>query len=161
VQIHVPPLRARGNDVLLLAKHFIRTFAERTGKPVTGLSTDAAQKLLQYDWPGNVRQLENAMERAVALTRSEQVGLEDLSERITQHEGGGPMLRELDLEHLLTLDQIEQRHIERALKVANGNKTHAARTLGIDRRTLYRKLEHYGVSTSEAGSAPEGVAARA
>ena len=159
VQIHVPPLRARGNDVFLLAKHFVRTFAERTGKNVSGLSSEAAQKLLQYDWPGNVRQLENAMERAVALTRSEQIAVEDLSERITQHEGGGPMLRELDLEHLLTLDQIERRHIERALKVANGNKTHAARTLGIDRRTLYRKLEHYGVTTSEASAAPEGVPA--
>jgi two-component system response regulator HydG len=159
VQIHVPPLRARGNDVFLLAKHFVRTFAERTGKNVSGLSTEAAQKLLQYDWPGNVRQLENAMERAVALTRSEQIGIEDLSERITQHEGGGPMLRELDLEHLLTLDQIERRHIERALKVANGNKTHAARTLGIDRRTLYRKLEHYGVTTSDSNAPPEGVVA--
>jgi two-component system response regulator HydG len=160
VQIHVPPLRERGNDVLLLARHFVSEFAERTGKVVTGLSVEAAQKLMQYDWPGNVRQLENSMERAVALTRSEQIQLADLSERITHFEGAGVILGELDMEHMLTLDQIERRHVERALKSANGNKTHAARTLGIDRRTLYRKLEHYGV-TSNDGSRRESVAARA
>jgi len=73
VQIHIPPLRARGNDVLVLAQHFVRKFAERMGKGVTGISSEAAKKLLDYDWPGNVRQLENSMERAVTLTRFEQI----------------------------------------------------------------------------------------
>jgi two-component system response regulator HydG len=148
VQIHLPPLRLRGNDVLLMAQAFVAKFAERARKNVSGISSEAAQKLLHYDWPGNVRQLENAIERAVTLTHSEQIGLEDLSERITRYEGRGAILEEADLEHLPTLEQIERRHIELVLKLEHGNKTQAAKLLGIDRRTLYRKLEHFSQGSS-------------
>ena len=148
VQIHVPPLRARGNDVLLLAQHFVRKFAERMGKGVTGISSEAAKKLVEYDWPGNVRQLENSMERAVTLTRFEQLTVEDLPERISRYESSRMTIADVDSEHMLTLDQLEKRYIERVLKAAQGNKTQAAKLLGVDRRTLYRKLERYegGVS---------------
>jgi two-component system response regulator HydG len=149
VQIHIPPLRTRGDDVLLLANHFVKKFVERTGKNVTGISGEAAKKLLEYDWPGNVRQLENSMERAVALTRTEHIQVEDLPERISRFESSGSTLTEVNTQHVLSLDQVEKRHIQRALKNANGNKTQAAKALGVDRRTLYRKLERYeGVNDS-------------
>jgi DNA-binding NtrC family response regulator len=143
VQIQIPPLRARGKDVLLLARHFVLQFAERAQKSVTGLSDEAAQKLLHYDWPGNVRQLENSMERAVALTRSGQIEVEDLPERIRCFDGSRAALTEVDSELVLSLDEVEKRHIQRALQAAKGNKTQTAKALGVDRRTLYRKLERF------------------
>jgi DNA-binding NtrC family response regulator len=154
VQIEIPPLRARGNDVLLLAEHFVRKFSERSGKPVHGLSVEAQTKLLAFDWPGNVRQLENTIERAVALTRGEQISIEDLPERVTRFDGTTGVLNDVDLEHVRTLDQVERRHIEQAVKHAHGNKTRAAKALGIDRRTLYRKLERYAGGRASASAAP-------
>jgi DNA-binding NtrC family response regulator len=158
VQIEIPPLRTRGNDILLLAEHFVRKFSERSGKPVHGISVEAQTKLLAFDWPGNVRQLENTIERAVALTRGEQILLEDLPERITRFDGTTGVLSDVDLEHVRTLDQVERRHIEQAVKHAHGNKTRAAKALGIDRRTLYRKLERYA-GGRPATSAPPPPAA--
>jgi DNA-binding NtrC family response regulator len=155
VQIEIPPLRARGNDVLLLAEHFVRKFSERSGKPVHGLSVEAQTKLIAYDWPGNVRQLENTIERAVALTRGEQIMLDDLPERITRFDGSTGVLTDVDLEHVRTLEQVERRHIEQAVKHAHGNKTRAAKALGIDRRTLYRKLERYAGGRSTPGAGPD------
>jgi DNA-binding NtrC family response regulator len=143
VQIHVPPLRARGNDVLLLAQLFVTKFAERMSKGVTGISSEAAKKLLEYDWPGNVRQLENSMERAVTLTRFEHITVEDLPERISHYEGSSIVPEGVDEEHIQTLEVLERRYVERVLRAAGGNKTQAARLLGVDRRTLYRKLERY------------------
>jgi len=157
VQIHIPPLRARGNDIVLLAEHFLRKFGERTGKTPAGISVEAQRKLLAYDWPGNVRQLENTIERAVALNRGEAIGVEDLPEKIVQFKGWSPTDDLVDLEHTLTLDQIERRQLERVLSRFQGNKTRAAKALGIDRRTLYRKLERYegGRQGSGRGDAPQ------
>ncbi len=139
VRIAVPPLRARGNDVLLLAEEFVRKFAARMGKPVTGIAALAARKLLAFDWPGNVRQLENTMERAVALARQDEIAVEDLPERIRHHDPSSTLV-EAEAEEFLTLDQQERRHIDHVLSLVKGNKTQAARLLGVDRRTLYRKL---------------------
>jgi two-component system response regulator AtoC len=143
VQIHIPPLRARGNDVLLLANHFRQKFAGRAGKTITSISPEAQRRLLAYDWPGNVRQLENALERAVALTRCEEIQVEDLPERVVRFITPSRPDDDLDLENVLTFDQVERRQIERAIRQHRGNKTRAAKALGIDRRTLYRKLERY------------------
>jgi DNA-binding NtrC family response regulator len=143
VQIHVPPLRARGTDVLPLAHHFLERAARRSGKPVTGISDEVARKLVAYDWPGNVRQLENWMERAVALTRFEQITVEDLPEKLALYEPETKVLLEFDPEHVLNLEEVEKRYIERVLGLSDGNKMQAARLLGLDRRTLYRKLERY------------------
>jgi two-component system, NtrC family, response regulator AtoC len=93
--------------------------------------------------PGNVRQLENSMERAVALTYAERIQVEDLQERVAQFDPTGRIAEDVDLEHLLTLEQVERRQIERVIRQHHGNKTRAAKALGIDRRTLYRKLERY------------------
>jgi DNA-binding NtrC family response regulator len=147
VQICIPPLRSRGNDVLLLAGHFVRRFAERMGKSVAGLSPEASRKLLDYDWPGNVRQLENSMERAVALASGAQVTVEDLADRIRQHDPSS-RLAETVTEDITTLEQQERRHIEHVLRMVNGNKTQAARLLGVNRRTLYRKLLRDGTISS-------------
>lgn len=141
VTMRTPPLRARDNDVLLLAQHFIRSIAERTGKPVKGLSTAVAQRLLEYDWPGNVRQLQNVMERAMALARFDQITVEDLPERIQNYRSSDLVVAGNNPEMLITLDELEQRYIERVLATVAGNKTQAAKILGLDRRTLYRKLE--------------------
>lgn len=143
VEIHVPPLRTRGSDILLIAQHFIDEISRRMDKAVKGISSEAAQKLLDYDWPGNVRELENAMERAVALTRFERITVEDLPERIRSFESTRITPVDVDAEHVLTVQELEKRYIGRVLKAVGGNKTRAARLLGLDRRTLYRKLERY------------------
>jgi len=150
VRIHVPPLRSRGNDILLLAQQFLQELAGRSGKAVTGISGTTAERLLTYDWPGNVRELQNCMERAVTLARFEELTPDDLPEKIRLHastrlsEGDDP-------EQLPTLDEMERRYIRRVLSATEGNKTRAARVLGVDRRTLYRRIHRLGID--DPGSA--------
>ena len=144
VRITVPPLRARGSDVLLLAQHFLKRFVGRSRRVVT-LSEAATAKLLSYGWPGNVRELENCMERAVALARSDELTVEDLPERIQLFKAG-PAERtpsELPAGEVTSLFDAERDHVLRAVEQFGGNKTRAAAILGIDRRTLYRRLERY------------------
>jgi two-component system response regulator HydG len=144
VQIDLPPLRARGNDVLLLAQHFLERARVRAGKDVRGLSSDAARRLLAYRFPGNVRELQNCMERAVALARYDEIMPEDLPERIV-HSRPTPV--ELpsaeDPADLPPLAEIERRYILGVLEAVGGQRLRAAQILGIDRKTLYRKLETY------------------
>lgn len=142
VQIELPPLRDRGNDVLLLAQRFVLKFAEKMHKPVRGLSSSAAQRLLDYDWPGNVRELENCIERAVTLTRFDQVTVDDLPPRVREHQSTRLFVpSESDPDQMLTLQELERRYIQAVLAAVDGNKSRAAKILGLDRRTLYRKLE--------------------
>jgi two-component system response regulator HydG len=140
LRVEVPPLRARGSDVLLLAQHFVRECAVRAGKGVIGLSHGAAEKLLQYGWPGNVRELANCIERAVALTDHEQILVEDLPERIRAYGGSHVLVASDDPSELVPLEVVERRYIARVMESVGGNKTLAARILGLDRKTLYRKL---------------------
>jgi two-component system response regulator HydG len=140
LQIHVPPLRERGNDILVLAQHFIDLYAARSRRAVTGLMSGAAEKMLGYPWPGNVRELQNCIERAVALARFDRIGVDDLPQRI-RDAASSPVLETTALEALSSLADVEHRHIRRVLDAAGGSKTIAAQVLGIDRRTLYRKLE--------------------
>jgi two-component system response regulator HydG len=141
VTISVPPLRARGTDILLLAQHFITRQAERSGKGVARLSSPAARKLLEYDWPGNVRELENCIERAVAMATFSEIGLEDLPDKIRQFRSTQLVIDTGNPEEFLPLEEMERRYVHRALAAVGGNKTQAARVLGIDRRSLYRRLE--------------------
>ena len=145
IELEVPRLRARGNDVLLLAQHFVRDLAEKSGKKAVGLSETVAELLLSYDWPGNVRELRNAMERAVALTRTEQISADELPNSIRQHRPRRLILDQGEEGELLPLGEVEKRYILHALQVLGGNKTLTARALGCDRKTLYRKLASYGV----------------
>ncbi len=150
IEIHLPPLRARGNDILQLAQLFLEKAAGEAGKPVTGIAGETAAKLLEYDWPGNVRQLENTMQRAVALTQYDKIALSDLPERIRAHVSNRTDDSDPHPEHLLTLDELEHRYIEKVLKLLSGNKTQAAKVLGVDRRSLYRKLKRFRAEQDDA-----------
>jgi two-component system response regulator HydG len=143
IQIEVPPLRARGTDILRLARHFVDEIAARSGKAVTGISRAAAERLLEYSWPGNVRELRNAMERAVALTRFDEIAVEDLPERIRSYRGSQMLVGGGDPTELATLETIERRYILHVLDAVGDNKSLAARVLGLDRKTLYRRLRRY------------------
>ena len=148
ISIEVPPLRARGNDVLLLAQSFIRRYAERTGKHVEGMLSATAEKLLAYDWPGNVRELQNCIERAVTMTDVDRLAIEDLPERIRQYSKPSVVTAIDDPGELVSMEEVERRYIRRVMEAVGGNKTMAAKILGYDRKTLYRKL-------AAAGESPE------
>jgi DNA-binding NtrC family response regulator len=145
VHVPVPPLRTRGTDVLLLAQHFAQSFSANFGKAVSGLSPAVAEKLVAYSWPGNVRELANAIERAVALTRADVLMVEDLPEKIRLCERSPVAASTFDPMELVPLEEIERRYILRVLEAVRGNRTAAAHALGLDRKTLYRKLKAYGV----------------
>src|SRR6185436_419742 len=141
VAINVPPLRARGADIVLLAQHLVQKIAGRGGKPVPVIGADAARKLVSYDWPGNVRELENCIERAVAMCGGDEIDPSHLPVKVINHQPARLELSTSDPATMITLDEMERRYVRQVLASVNGNKTHAARVLGIDRRSLYRRLE--------------------
>jgi two-component system response regulator HydG len=143
IRIELPPLRARGSDVLLLAQHFLKAAAGRSGKAITELSPAAAERLMGYPWPGNVRELHNAIEHAVALTRFERLPAEDLPDRIRDYRSSHVIVAGENPNDFLPMHEVERRYVVRVLEAVSGNKTLAARILGFDRRTMYRKLERY------------------
>ena len=132
IEITIPPLRERGEDIILLAEHFLATYAHKYNKVVKELNRDARQRLLRHTWPGNVRELMHAVERAVLLTKgaslcAQDFVLKDSTRRASQTQ-------------TLNLERLEQEAIERAMNIAGGNVTRAAELLGITRFALYRKL---------------------
>jgi two-component system response regulator HydG len=149
ISLELPPLRARSADVLLLAQRFVETYARKADRRVHGISEPAARKLLAYSWPGNVRELRNVIERAVALTRFDKIAVDDLPEKIRDYRSSQVFIGGDDPSELVPLEEIEQRYILHVLKSVGGNKTLAARTLGLDRKTLYRKLRQYDVAMEE------------
>ena len=161
VNVDLPPLSARGHDVLRLAQRFVEEFAEETGRAVRGLSQGAAEKLLEYDWPGNVRELRNCLERAVTLARLDEITVDDLPPRVRQHRPSHVFLDTQDPQELPSLADLERRYVDRVLRLAGGNKSRAARILGVDRRTLYRKLDRWEKADQERRSEPPMEAARA
>ncbi|MDH0424966.1 sigma-54-dependent transcriptional regulator [Stutzerimonas stutzeri] len=145
--LQVPPLREREEDLELLAAAFVAHFAARGGRPVRGLSRAALEQLRRYPFPGNVRELQNAIERAVTFCHGRSIELEHLPSRIAGYRddsarhAGAELLAQLSDGPLLpTLDELEQRYIEYVLEQVDGNKRRAAALLGIGRRTLYRRL---------------------
>ncbi|MBX3189642.1 MAG: sigma-54-dependent Fis family transcriptional regulator [Labilithrix sp.] len=144
VHIEVPPLRARGGDILELAQYFLRRSADRQRKPVTGISSAVAERFLAYTWPGNVRELLNCVERAVALARFEEISVDDLPDRIRAYKHT-PLVVAADADELVPLDELERRYVARVLDAVGGNKSSAARVLGLDRTTLYRMLDRFGL----------------
>jgi two-component system response regulator HydG len=141
VRIDVPPLRVRGNDVLVLAQYFLERAARNSNKNVTRLGRLVADRLLNYNWPGNVRELENCMERAVALTSFDEITLEDLPAKLRDYRPTEIYATSDDPKDLLPMHIVEERYMRKVLAAVSGNKTLAAKVLGFDRRTLYRKLE--------------------
>jgi len=148
-QIELPPLRDRREDIPLLANYFRERFARRLRKRVTRFSERAQYYLIHYDYPGNVRELENAIERAVTLAEGPEVTHFDLPP--TMREASVPLLREgnaFPYSETMTIAQLEAEHIRRVLTHYSGNTTKAARSLGISRSTLWRKMKEYGDSVT-------------
>jgi two-component system response regulator HydG len=156
LHVHLPPLRERTEDVLLLAEHFLGRAAERSGKKVSAFNEAARKLLLGYSWPGNVRELENVVERVVALTESEIVGPADLPPALRDRKN--PDQVATALAQGLTLDELEREYIQKVLQAEGGNKTRAAQRLGLDRKTLYRKLEDY-TAREDDGPDDDGLGA--
>jgi DNA-binding NtrC family response regulator len=141
VAITVPPLRERSGDVLQLAQHFLTRCATRNRKPVRGISPHAARLLMAYDWPGNVRELANCIERAVALCRLEEVTVEDLPAKLHEKRRPHLPLSTSSADELITIEEMERRYVRHVINAVGGNKSRAAKVLGMDRRSLYRRLE--------------------
>jgi DNA-binding NtrC family response regulator len=148
VQITIPSLRERNEDILPLASHLLKKAAQRVNKPIVGISSQAAKRLLAYEWPGNVRELENVIERAVALSQNHQLEVADLP--IDLREKKSSEILETASEQQMTISVLERTYILKVLHEENGNKTRAAQLLGLDRKTLYRKLEEYRKDTGES-----------
>jgi len=140
MNINLPPLRARGNDILLLAQHFIEIFAKQYNKKVSSYSESVAKTLLGYDWPGNIRQLKNVIERAVALTGYDKLLPEDLPESLRTFNKPLSHFESNEFMSLPSLETLNDLYIQHVLEVAGGNRTKAAFILGVDRKTLYRKI---------------------
>jgi two-component system response regulator HydG len=140
VRLEMPPLRARGSDVLLLAQYFLDRAAERHKAPALRLSHAVAEALLNYNWPGNVRELENCLERIVAIGRYDETTLDDLPAKIREHRPTEVVTASDDPNDLPSMAVVEERYLRKVLGAVGGNKTLAAKILKFDRRTLYRKL---------------------
>ncbi len=168
IPLNLPPLRERGDDILLLAEHFLNRFCKTKGRKVLILSSEAESMILAYKWPGNVRELENFMERLSILCDADKVGPEELPEKIWKEVGKGPKkrpapaapvragfawprlkdLRDKDCTLKEFLDQVEERLIKEAVESADGVKNQAAEILGIKRTTLIEKLKKRGLLDS-------------
>jgi len=145
IVIVVPPLRERRADIGLLAGRFLEAASTRAGRRVT-IAPEALESLTGYAWPGNVRELENTIERLVVFSRANVIEVEDLPAAIRSR---GPSLEEGLFTDLPSLDELERRYLIHVLKTVDGNRSRAAAVMGVDRRTLYRMAERFGIDMSE------------
>ena len=143
--ITVPPLRDRAGDIPTLAAFFVERFCRDMKKKLLTISPAALERLTSYHWPGNVRELQNCIERAVALAAYGDLVLEDLPEKLRAYRRSHVVVAAEDPSDLVTMDELERRYIGRVLEATGGNKSAAAKILGFDRTTLYRKLVRYGL----------------
>jgi two-component system response regulator HydG len=141
VSIHLPPLRERKEDIPLLANHFLGRFSMRQAKAIEGFSPNAIKALTEYSWPGNVRELENTLERLVVFARDKTITTQDLVY-------SNAVLTSVLTREPLRLEEMERLHIMKVLQRAEGNKSHAARLLGIDRKTLRIKIKKYQIQAA-------------
>ena len=138
IHIQVPPLRERPEDIPLLAQHFLRRYATETNKKIDSIHPEALEAMRRYPWPGNIRELENAIERAVVVGKGRQIKLGDLPFVIPA--GGAAEVGKLSLE------EMERQHIARVLAAEGGNISNVAKVLRINRTTLYHKIKKYGLA---------------
>jgi DNA-binding NtrC family response regulator len=154
VTLHLPPLRERKQDIPLLMDHFLRELTERHGRGPVAVDPDAQHRLLSYDWPGNIRELQNVLERALVLAEQDVIGPEHLPAEVRP--GGGPAEPRApdpgdsagvgpEPNALLSLEEIERRHVMRVLEATGGSREEASRILGISRRTLTRMVQRWGL----------------
>lgn len=142
LHIHLPPLRERKEDIPVLADHFVKKLSLKMGKQIQGLSKKAMDLLMAYNWPGNIREMENALERGMIMTSGDLIDAQDLPLRAASEEGNG---------QLTTLEDLERTLIERTLIECNWNKSLAAKRIGIGRRTLYDKAIRLGIPLKPNG----------
>jgi len=138
--IKVPPLRERQRDILPIAHHFLKIHAEINNKKIRSLSPELEQRLMQYSYPGNVRELENIIAAAVLQEKGQTISLASTLNLLPYE--GPERRRHVEL---LTLEEIEKRHIEKVLEVAGGNRLKASKILGVNVSTVYRKIEKYNL----------------
>ncbi len=142
ININLPPLRERSEDISDLAKHFLKKYSNKLSKNITEFSPHALETLSNYRWPGNVRELENVVERAVIICDSETLGVEDLSMPQTSHVNNKTCYS--------SLEEIEREHIVKVLRETEGNQSKASQILGIDRKTLYLKVRKFGIDQAHS-----------
>jgi len=142
VRVPLPPLRDRGEDITLLVHHFLDHFREENNKTVVGITPDAMDALATYDWPGNIRELRNVVERMIVLCKGDRLTLRDIPPDLKTDRLLQPSL---PVDKKATMKDAEKTMIIRALADTKGNRTHAAKQLGISRRTLHRKLKLYDI----------------
>lgn len=149
VTIHMPPLRERNEDIPILVDHFLKEYARENNKPKLEVTQDAMNALLTYSWPGNVRELRNYIERAVVMSKGDKITLRELPTEVRESLNGdenGRMSAARIVKSEMTIEEAEKQMIIRALKETNGNRTEAAKRLGISRRTLHRKLHVFNLN---------------
>jgi DNA-binding NtrC family response regulator len=149
IRIELPPLRMRGSDALTLAQHFLERAVAEDGAEIDGFSDAVGRKLLEYDWPGNVRELENCVEHAVAFASGPEITTADLPARLRDHKASHVLVTASHPDDLVPLRVMEARYLRRVLTVVHGNKSAAARILGLERKSLYRKMKRFGLDGSE------------
>jgi len=152
VPVQLPPLRDRKEDILLLMEHFLKVYSKQMNKPLKGICLEAREFMLKYDFPGNIRELENAVKRAVTLSRDKEIQPWDLPEDIcTICRESGNMGKKLNYSETLptAISLFEKQYISRVLEETRGNKTLASKVLGISRKTLWEKSRSYGLMKKE------------
>lgn len=150
--ITLPPLRTRRSDILALAAHFLDVFNKKLGKQIKGFTRRASSMMFEYSWPGNVREMENAIERCVIITDGEMIDIDDFpihiksSEETRIYEKNSPLFSD---DTILPLEKIKEEAIRHALKVTNGNIVNAAKKLKLGRATIYRFIDKYKIEITE------------
>lgn len=158
LEIVVPGLRKRPEDIPLLADYFLQRFNSETGRKIQGFTPEAKTKLLSYQWPGNVRELKNVIERAVVLCRGQEIGEEDLLLTKIATAGDSDLLGPgSEVFVPVSLDDVERRHIVHTLEYTNWNKSKTATILGIERSTLDRKIRRYGLGDDDTGDSSRSI----
>jgi two-component system, NtrC family, response regulator HydG len=145
IEVAVPPLRGRMDDILLLARHFAELYSRRLGREAPAIAASAARCLLEYPWPGNVRELENCIQSAVTLSRGPTIERDGFPARIRDHRSTSIPIAMDTPDDLISMDEMQRRYLAKVLALVGGNKTRAAKVLGVDRRTLYRLVERLGL----------------
>ncbi len=145
VGLHLPALRDRPEDIPLLVRHYLQKFAKEMEMPLPQVSEDAMLTLMRFDWPGNVRQLINVVQNMLIMGQDEQLEPRHLPEEVRQQSGGGGGEANVEVPAGMSLDQIEKQAIRNTLRANKGNREVTAKMLGIGERTLYRKLDKYGI----------------
>jgi len=146
VEIHLPPLRKRPEDIPLLARHFLNHYSKKFSKKIEGVSQEAQKIFLRYEWPGNVRELENVLERASILSKKEFIDIKDLPKYLQEHLPSKSKIPFINKKNLSTLNDLEKEYIIYLLKTTGNNLRKTAQILDISRTTLYNKIRKYNIS---------------